>query len=689
MRQNYLKKLMTAMLLLCCTVVNAQTFEVDGIPYGILSEEEKTVSVSTGGEYTGAVTIPASVNYNGEVYSVKSIDDYAFTDCTGLTSIKISEGVTSIGESTFRGCTGLASIEIPEGVTSIGNEAFKGCTGLASINIPEGVTSIGDEAFYFCKSLASINIPEGVTSIGDFAFLECTSLTSIKIPEGVTSIGDEAFFFCNSLANIEISEGVTSIGRSAFAGCTSLTSINIPEGVTSIGESTFSDCTGLTSINIPEGVTSIGDEAFYFCTSLASIKIPEGVTSIGNDAFRDCTGLASIEIFEGVTSIGDYAFWNCSSLTSINIPEGVTSIGDFAFYNCTGLTSINIPEGVTSIGDYAFYFCTSLASIEISEGVTSIGESTFSSCTSLASINIPEGVTSIGDYAFAYCFNLTSINIPESVTSIGDEAFAYCSNLASITSLIPANKLFVPGIQAFNGVDNENCTLYVPAGAVDTYAATDGWKDFANIVETSPAGYTLKVSSAGYATMFLDYAVEIPEGIEAYTANRIEGEYLKMQLVEGVIPANTGVIIRADEGTYFFAESDATPEAVANNLLAGTVDDTYIAPAEGSIAYVLSQVGGVVGMYRAKLNSEGEFKNNANRVYMLLHTMAMGDDILDTNVPGAQLGTGYRFDFSGTTEIESIAIEQGEAVYYDLSGRRVENPTRGIYILGGKKVFVK
>ena len=642
MRQNYLKKLMTALLLLCCTVANAQIFEVDGICYDILSEEEKTVRVTAGGEYTGAVTIPASVNYNGEVYSVKSIDNYAFYNCTSLASINISEGVTSIGQSVF---------------------AF--CNSLTSINIPKSVTSIGDYVFYGCTSLASINIPEGITSIGKSTFSGCTSLASIKIPEGVTSIGDEAFRACNSLA-----------------------SVNIPEGVTSIGYSVFYDCTSLTSINIPEGVTSIGNYAFYNCSGLASINIPEGVTSIGESAFRGCTGLASVNIPEGVTSIGQSAFRGCHSLASVNIPEGVTSISEYAFAECNGLTSIKIPEGVTSIGDYAFY-CTSPASVNIPEEVTSIGENAFGYCTSLTSINIPEGVTSIGNYAFAGCNSLTSIEISEGVTSIGDYAFAECFNLASITSLIPADKLFVPGIQVFYGVDNENCTLYVPAGAVDTYAATDGWKDFANIVETSPAGYTLNVSSAGYATMFLDYAVEIPEGIEAYTANRIEGEYLKMQLVDGIIPANTGVIIRADEGTYFFAESDATPEAVANNLLAGTVDDTYIAPAEGSIAYVLSQVGGVVGMYRAKLNSEGKFKNNANRVYMLLHTMALGDDILDTNVPGAQLGTGYRFDFSGTTDIESIAIEQGEAVYYDLSGRRVENPTRGIYILGGKKVFVK
>ena len=189
--------------------------------------------------------------------------------------------------------------------------------------------------------------------------------------------------------------------------------------------------------------------------------------------------------------------------------------------------------------------------------------------------------------------------------------------------------------------------------------------------------------------MYLDKAVEIPEGVEAYIANRVEGDRLKMQALEGVIPANTAVIIKADEGTYLFAYSDESPEAISDNLLRGTLTDTYVKPASAQIAYVLSNVDGVVGMYRAKLNADGTFKNNANRAYMVLSELGVGEGDLDTSNPGSQLSNSYRFDFSGTTAIEGIDSEQGEAVYYDLSGRRVLNPTGGIYIVNGKKVYVK
>ena len=107
--------------------------------------------------------------------------------------VVIEDGVTSIGTFAFSDCTGLTSIEIPEGVTSIGNYAFDSCSNLASIEIPKGVTSIGDSAFRYCSSLTNVTIPESVTSIGDSAFQYCSNLTNVTIPESVTSIGGYAF----------------------------------------------------------------------------------------------------------------------------------------------------------------------------------------------------------------------------------------------------------------------------------------------------------------------------------------------------------------------------------------------------------------------------------------------------------------------------------------------------------------
>ena len=145
----------------------AYDFTSGGIYYNITSSTTPYKVMVTYGtnNYSGSIAIPSTVTYNSKNYSVTSIGDYCFDDCSGLTNVTIPSTVTSIGGFAFSKCINLKSVIIPSLITSIGDFTFEGCSSLTSVTIPSSVTSIGDFAFELCSKLVNITIPTLATSI--------------------------------------------------------------------------------------------------------------------------------------------------------------------------------------------------------------------------------------------------------------------------------------------------------------------------------------------------------------------------------------------------------------------------------------------------------------------------------------------------------------------------------------------
>ena len=198
------------------------------------------------------------------------------------------------------------------------------------------------------------------------------------------------------------------------------------------------------------------------------------------------------------------------------------------------------------------------------------------------------------------------------------------------------------------------------------------------------------------STFYTPVALEVPNGVIACTG-KIVDNYLALTAIEsGIIPAGTGVILLADEaGTYDFIVSAETGTTIAaeDNIITGTVAKAIITP-ENATCYILANdLEDGIGLYRAKLDKDESgaavtenatsFLNNACKAYISV-------PVAEPQAAKALTMRLGRNTLGGTTEIEMpTANGQQPTAIYDLQGRRVLNPTKGMYIVNGKKVIVK
>ena len=446
-------------------VVFEETQEAD-TTFKFTIQSNNTVSVRCGVKpenLKGDIVIPSKVEIDGKIYTVTSIEEYAFTECNNMTSITIPASITSVGFGVFNGCLGLTNVEIPSSITRIEGQMFGWCQNLTSVKIPTSVTSIGDRAFRECIKLGSLEIPSSVTDIGVEAFYDSHADLIIDNSEENVKVGSYAFEGCHSVtwkgvdkeetglqfevsgSNAMVAKGdyskldtvfipskvkingnvytVTGIANNAFNNCKSLTYVKVSGGVTNMGVATFSGCENLETVELGDGIKKISNSLFNGCANLWDINIPASVTEIDGSAFEGCASLASIDIPANVTNIVEYAFYGCKNLASINVDDKNTTYAsvDGVLYNKEKTILIQAPGKIQG-------------KFTIPSGVTNIASGAFGSCEGLTGLEIPASVTSISEYAFENCTGLTNVTIPSSVKNIDTKAFSGCKNLDLVIS---------------------------------------------------------------------------------------------------------------------------------------------------------------------------------------------------------------------------------------------------------------
>ena len=401
--------------------------EIDGIYYNL--DNRKSIATVTRGEnkYVGNIVIPSYVSYNGTVYTVTSIGNSAFADCTWLGSVTLPSTIENIQYYAFQN-SNLSSIVIPQSVKQI-YYPFAGCNNLSSIVVEEGNTTYDsrnncnaiietakNSLIAGCRTTV---IPEGVETISVRAFQNLTGLKSLYIPSSVKNIYS-AFDGCTSLESIEVDKGnetfdsrnncnaiINTSKNELVLGCKSTV---IPNDVVSIGYNAFTR-SGVTSLVIPASLTEIKEYTFDGC-NITSIVVEEGNPVF--DSRDNCNAIIKTET--------NTLFWGGPNTV---IPTSVTTIGSYSFRGCTGLTSINIPANVTTIEYCAF------------EG------------SGLKTLTIPATVTGVGFALCNQCANLTDI-------------YLYAET-------VPEEHILEEDMYA------ENITLHVPASALEQYK--EQWQD--------------------------------------------------------------------------------------------------------------------------------------------------------------------------------------------------------------------
>ena len=192
--------------------------------------------------------------------------------------------------------------------------------------------------------------------------------------------------------------------------------------------------------------------------------------------------------------------------------------------------------------------------------------------------------------------------------------------------------------------------------------------------------YTWNSGTAKAGTLILPYEANIPAGITAFTLTYTSGSSATAtEINTGILPANTPVLLNAEteSNPYVFTSTGTVPNAAPADLAYGAMTGVYTAGYVPADSYVLQKGAEGLGFY--KVASANTISINPYRAYL---------------TPGQNASARFidiNFDDSKTTAINEAKGQEliANGQYFDLQGRKVAQPTKGLYIVNGKKVIIK
>lgn len=222
-----------------------------------------------------------------------------------------------------------------------------------------------------------------------------------------------------------------------------------------------------------------------------------------------------------------------------------------------------------------------------------------------------------------------------------------------------------------------NAILSVPLDSKAAYEAADYWKDFKEIIELAD---NITIGAAGIGTFCSTHALDFSgtDDIKAYIVSAFKpstGEVTLTRITD--VPANTGTVVKGDADTYSIPWGPG--ETIVSNMLVGVTENTVLNKVNGDYTnYILAKKNGNLGFYAV---ADGTTLS-AGKAYLPLPTASL---------PSGARDVKFVFDDEQTTDITEVEHTNTDArtEVYDLQGRKVRKPAKGLYIVNGKKVTIK
>ena len=423
-------------------------------------------------------------------------------------------------------------------------------------------------------------------------------------------------------------------------------------------------------------ITKIPTNAFRRKKLTGNLVIPNSIKTIEKSAFYGCTGLSgNLTIPNSVTTIGKSAFVNCSGFTgNLTIPNSVTTIEELAFRGCTGFKGdLTIPNSVTTIGESVFLGCTGLSgNLTIPNSVTTIGEKAFSNCIGFTgNLTIPNSVTTIGNFAFSYCTGFTGdLSLPKSLEVVGSRSFEFCNKIQTIKF-----QSLPEGISGYLGVRTKTVSLSDDSYISDMASGT-----------VNAISYTRQMSS-NWGTLVLPYSLTLTgnEPYRLYSIDNMTGEELVLKQLNGEVASGTPCVVKrkGSEAELTFSANNAELNMAINDqpMDGMNFSGTYWTK-DVNNGYIIAKD---CFWNVEKLKGVGSVNGVKVRPFRAW---------LDGTSANAPAKLNMRIDGS-TTGIDAIdALNDAEAEYYDLSGKRLDEPQKGVNIVRmksgkTKKIIIK